>query len=185
MGTRALVLVGMPGSGKGVVADTAVELGVPTRRMGDAIWDEVRARGLPLEPDVVGRIAQAGRDEEGPGIWAKRIAASVQGPSVLIDGTRSLHEIEVFESAFDAMRIVAVHASPSVRHARLLSRGRPDDPDDVEAVKVRDRRELGWGIGAVIALADVMLINEGTLDELRSGADRELCSFFDIPKEDG
>jgi len=56
--------------------------------------------------------------------------------------------------------LVAVHASPRERFRRLKSRGRPDDPTTWEEFVERDMRELELGIGNVIALADVMIVNE-------------------------
>jgi hypothetical protein len=34
----------------------------------------------------------------------------------------------------------------------------------------RDERELSWGIGRVISLADYMIVNDGTLDEFKTKA---------------
>jgi dephospho-CoA kinase len=31
----------------------------------------------------------------------------------------------------------------------------------------RDKRELRWGLGAVIAAADIIISNEGSIDEFR------------------
>ena len=56
--------------------------------------------------------------------------------------------------------IVAVHASPRTRFSRLSTRGRRDDPKSWEEFVARDMKELGFGIGDVIALADVMVVNE-------------------------
>ena len=34
-------------------------------------------------------------------------------------------------------------------------------------MKERERRELSWGLGSVIAMADVIIVNEGNLEEFR------------------
>jgi dephospho-CoA kinase len=46
-------------------------------------------------------------------------------------------------------------------------RDRTDAPENQEQFSERDRRELGWGLGSLIALADRMIVNEGTLGEFK------------------
>ena len=48
--------------------------------------------------------------------------------------------------------------------------GRGDDGQTLQEFFDRDRRELKWGIGNAFALADGMLINEGSLEEFRRTA---------------
>jgi methylmalonyl-CoA mutase cobalamin-binding subunit len=48
----------------------------------------------------------------------------------------------------------------------LRERGRDDDPSDWSVFRERDIREISVGLGGVIALSDIMLVNEGTVDEL-------------------
>jgi len=52
----------------------------------------------------------------------------------------------------------------------MLRRKRSDDAVTIEAVRARDLRELSWGLGDVIATADVMLVNESSLDDCRRQA---------------
>jgi len=49
----------------------------------------------------------------------------------------------------------------------MASRNRADDAGDLQEFFDRDHRELKWGIGNAFALADGMLVNEGTLEEFR------------------
>jgi dephospho-CoA kinase len=69
---------------------------------------------------------------------------------------------------------VAIHASPKTRFQRLLSRKRSDDPNTWEVFFERDSRELDVGLGDVIALADLVLINEGTIADLQAQFKREI-----------
>jgi dephospho-CoA kinase len=84
----------------------------------------------------------------------------------IVDGIRSLAEIEAFKNTFEVV-LVAVHASPLSRFKRLTKRGRSDDPDTWEEFRERDRRELGFGIGDAIAMADIMIVNDDGVDQLR------------------
>jgi dephospho-CoA kinase len=162
---RVLGFTGMPGAGKTIAADVARGLGIPVVRMGDCVWEEVRARGLPLVDEVVGGVAHEMRERFGAGIWAQRTLEKLQklgAEKVAIDGVRSSAEVQVFRSALGQdFTLVALHASPRTRHHRLLARAREDEASSEEAAQARDRRELAWGIGEVIALADVVLVNEG------------------------
>jgi dephospho-CoA kinase len=162
---RVVGFTGMPGSGKSVAAEVARGLRVPVVRMGDCVWDEVKSRGLPLTDEHVGMVAHEMRMLHGPGIWAERTLEKVRklgADQVCIDGVRSMAEVAVFHHGLGRdFVLVAIMASPATRHHRLLARQREDEAQGEAALTARDSRELGWGIGDVIALADVVLVNEG------------------------
>lgn len=163
---RVVAFTGMPGAGKSLAVEVAREMDLPVVRMGDAVWAEVEARDLEFGEGNVGRVAHEMREAHGPGVWAERtleMLEDVSGDEVVIDGVRSLAEVEVFRDALgEDFLLVAIHASPSTRRGRLLGRGREDDVADAAEFEARDARELAWGLGRVIALADVVLVNEGS-----------------------
>ena len=64
--------------------------------------------------------------------------------------------------------IIAIDASDKSRYNRALSRNRVDDSKDLNMIKERDRRELGWGLGTIIASADIVIINEDNLDDFKN-----------------
>ena len=68
------------------------------------------------------------------------------------------------------MTIICVHASPKIRFSRLQERNREDAPQTWEIFRERDVREISVGLGGVIALSDVMLVNEGTLDDIQNSS---------------
>ena len=169
---KILVTTGMPGSGKEELLDCCVSRGAKVIRMGDMVREKAKEFGLELTDSNVGNLANEERKRYGMDIWAKRTIPYVGGDLVAIDGTRGPDEIKAFKKAFgDKLKIVAVHASPSTRFARLRSRGRPDSPTDLAEFEKRDLRELEWGLGNAIALADYLIVNEGSLEELRSEID--------------
>ncbi len=71
-----------------------------------------------------------------------------------------------------------VFASPATRFNRLKQRGRSDDPKNREMFDKRDLTELKVGIGSVIALADHILVNEGSKEDLFSKIDQLLESVL-------
>lgn len=160
----------MPGSGKSLVVETAQELGYSIVTMGDVIREETRKRGLVLNPYNVGKVMLELRAEGGNYVVAKKCIPKIEAETtkcVLVDGLRSFHEVEIFKSYFDSFTLIAVHASPKVRFARLVRRGRSDDPSSWQVFHERDMRELGVGLGYVIALAEKIVVNDGTIEEFK------------------
>jgi len=172
-----ICLTGMPGSGKSVVARVAREMGFDVISMGDAVRAEARRRGLePTGPNMRSLMLEL-RSERGPAAVAELCFPLIDkaGPEVLIEGIRSLEEVEAFNVRYGRVVLVAVHSSPKTRFERLRARGRPDDPRDWQEFLERDKAELSVGIGSAIAMADHMIVNEGTLEELAEEA-RELLA---------
>jgi len=165
-----ICVTGMPGSGKSIVTEQAAKIGYRIICMGEIIREEARSRGIVESPKSLGALMLSLRREEGKDVVAKRCLSKAQsgGPS-LIEGVRSLEELYFFRKNAPVF-LIAVHASPPSRYKRLLKRGRADDPKDYETFRKRDSRELRVGIGSVIALADSVLINEGSMGDLRRSA---------------
>ncbi|MCI4371517.1 MAG: flagellar hook-basal body complex protein FliE [Thermoplasmata archaeon] len=168
---RVVCITGMPGCGKEEVLVVGQDLGFSIVRMGDVVREEATRRGLPITDEAVGGMAHAEREAHGLGVWAERTLPRIRGTRILVDGLRGRAEADVFRRAFgDDLIVLAVHASPKTRYDRMLRRRRKDDAGSIEAFRTRDLRELSWGLGDVIATADLMLVNEGSLDDFRGQA---------------
>jgi dephospho-CoA kinase len=169
-----IAITGMPGAGKSTVARALEGLGPRTIAMGDMIREETSRRGLPLDDKNMGMVMQEMRGKYGAGAVAElclRSIRSKQGEAaVIIDGIRSVAEVELFRTAGD-VKLIAVVASPRRRFELLTARGRTDAPMDLTSFKARDDRELSIGIGNAIALADEAIVNERiTTEQLRDAA---------------
>jgi len=163
-------VAGMPGSGKATIREIVQEMGYPAVVMGDEIRDEAKRRKLKPTPENLGMIMLKLREEEGPAAVAKRCIPKMEkakGKVVVVEGIRSLHEVEEFKKRFPNFSLIAIHASPETRFRRLFQRKRSDDPEGWETFMERDLRELGVGLGSVIATADHMIVNEGTKAQLK------------------
>jgi dephospho-CoA kinase len=168
---KAVIFCGMPGSGKSIGATVAKELKIPVCVMGDVVREEVTHQQLPHSPQSLGKVMLELREQFGDAIIAERCIDKIQqfsSPHVVIDGARSEPELRAFQQAFDCVIIVAVHASPKIRFQRLQKRGRADDAFTKEVFNERDARELDIGLGRIFTQADVMLVNEGNLEELKA-----------------
>ena len=164
---KLIVIAGMPGAGKEEFLNVAVERGIPFIRMGDLVREMYPHRCAEDADLNLGQFASAERDRHGYNIWAKRALERMSGDLYLIDGCRSMDEVEAYRRLTDDVNIVAIHTSPSIRYDRLVKRGRDDAPRNLEEFDARDTREIGWGLAKTIVLADNLIVNEGTLDEFR------------------
>lgn len=160
----------MPFSGKSEAVKIAGIMKIPVVRMGDMVWEEVRRRGLEINDENVGKIANNMRQEKGKDIWAKctieKIKTLNKVEILVVDGVRNLEEIEAFKKEIgEDFVVVAVEVSEETRYKRAMNRGREDDSMDLEKIRERDKREIGWGLDTVIASADIVISNEGALAE--------------------
>jgi dephospho-CoA kinase len=159
---RVVAFTGMPGSGK-----------------SEAVA-EAKRRGLPTDENL-GRIATQMRRDHGADYWAQRTCDRVMdtyqdAPLVIIDGVRTLAEIEVFRRRLGtSFHLVAITVPDAVRAERLTKRQRSDDPADAKLIAQRDQREIGWGILQAIASADTVIDNSPPLSEFR----RHVAGLFD------
>lgn len=163
-------VAGMPGAGKAAIREITQKMGYPAVVMGDEIREEAKRRKLKPTPENLGMIMLKLREKKGPAAVAKRCFPKIKkadGKVVVVEGIRSLHEVEEFKKWSPNFTLIAIHASPETRFRRLFQRRRTDDPRGWETFMERDLRELSVGLGAVIATADHMIVNEGTKAQLK------------------
>lgn len=163
-------VAGMPGSGKATVKEFAQEMDYSMVVMGDEIREEAKRRKLKPTPENLGRLMLKLREEDGQAVVARRCVPKIESAEekvVIVDGIRSLHEVNEFKKRFPDFFLIAIHTSPETRFQRLFQRKRSDDPKSWETFMERDLRELSVGLGDVMATADYMLINEGTRVQLK------------------
>jgi len=169
---RVLAFTGMPFSGKSEAVKIAKKMDIPVIRMGDMIWGEVKNQELELSDKNVGAIASQMRVEHGKDIWARRTLEKIKSVKnmnfIVIDGIRNVEEIDLFKKYLDGnLIVIAVEASDETRQKRALTRNREDDSKDIKKIKERDKRELAWGLGKVIASADIAVLNEGSIEDFK------------------
>lgn len=177
---KLIIVTGMPGAGKSEVANVFHKNGLPIVVMGDVIREEVKRRGLDANRENTKKIALELREKDGPGAVAKVCVEKLKENDteiVVIEGCRSLAEVDVFDDYAEEVTIVSVHTSPLTRFTRLKSRGRDDAPLKWESFKERDLMEINLGLGGVIAMSDVVLINEGSIEELQKASEEILKRF--------
>ncbi|MDR1993322.1 MAG: flagellar hook-basal body complex protein FliE [Nitrososphaerota archaeon] len=164
-------LGGMPGSGKSLVVETAREMGYDIVAMGDVVREQARIRGLEPTPQNIGAVMLALRAESGNYVIAQKCVPKIENQSsgcVLIDGLRSISEVDIFRAHFALFTLISVHAPPQTRFERLKRRGRSDDPTTYEGFVERDNRELGVGVGNVVAMSEQIVVNDRSIEDFKA-----------------
>lgn len=178
-------LTGMPGAGKSTVASFLKDKGFAVVTMGDVIREEAKRQGLEPTDVNLGKMMLKLRQDLGPGAVGQIVLQKLQRDyandnsssggdgsnknysSVVIDGIRSVAEIEVLKKV-GHVRLLAIKASEDTRFMYLRKRGRADAPSDSNEFTGRDKRELSVGVSEAIALANEMISNNDlTLEQLK------------------
>ncbi len=165
MKAKAILIIGMPGSGKDEFAMVARDMGIEVINMGDIVREYTSSTGVSIS--MSGEIASRERKANGMDIWAKRTIERVQSNFVVVEGVRNIEEIQRFRKDMVIGLVVSISSGRDTRYARLLKRGREDDPRNIEEFTVREKRELSWGIGEVLATADRYICNDSSIDAFR------------------
>ncbi|WP_337859943.1 AAA family ATPase [Ferroplasma sp.] len=161
-----LIITGMPGSGKDEFVQVAKAMGFIDAHMGNEVKKNALKHNISMDDKNIGLYATEERKKYGMDIWAKRTAESISNPDItIVDGLRNEEELDYFKNNFQNVVVIAVFANETDRLGRIITRDREDDSHDYSGMHQRDNRELSWGIGKVISLADFMIVNDSTLEE--------------------
>jgi dephospho-CoA kinase len=177
-------VVGMPASGKGEFARIASGMGIPVIVMGDMIRKAVKEAGLEPNDANFGATATRLRAERGMDAIGQLCVPEVErqsAPLVLIDGIRGDAEVNLFKRVFPRFTLIRIDSTFENRLSRVAARGRSDDFQTAGELHNRDDRELGWGLGRALKLADVHIENNGTLDEFATAVHRLLDGIRSDP----
>jgi dephospho-CoA kinase len=159
--------IGLSGAGKTEAIDHIVKTyGWPRVYFGDVTFDEMKVRGLEVNEANERMVREGLRAEFGQLVYAERVIAKItalegNGP-VAVESLYSWEEYLRFKEAFgDAFVVIAVHASPAVRYARLANR--PKRPLTTQEAQSRDHSQIeNLHQAGPIAMADHLIVNEGT-----------------------
>ncbi|PKL70435.1 MAG: dephospho-CoA kinase [Methanomicrobiales archaeon HGW-Methanomicrobiales-1] len=177
---KVIGVVGLPASGKGEFSKIAAEAGIPVIVMGDMIRAEVKKAGLEPTDTNFGATANRLRAEGGMDAIAALCIPEIKrqtAPLVLVDGIRGDAEVNLFRKHFSGFILISIDSSFEKRLDRIRARGRSDDFVLPESLRNRDEREMNWGLGNALALADINIKNEGSLEEFSTEVISVLASL--------
>jgi len=169
MSKLVVCLTGMPGAGKSTIVSKLKEENYETFSLGDGVRAEAKRQNLEPTGENLGKLMLELRQKNGPGAIAELIKESIEKSNheiIIIDGIRSIHEINVLKETGN-LKLLAVEASSETRFNFLTQRKRSDDPLTREKFEERDNREISVGLQEIIELADETIENNNvTIDEL-------------------
>jgi dCMP deaminase len=170
-----LGVAGPYAAGKGEVVAYLRERSFAALSLSDVIREELAARGLDETRE---RMIETGRELRarfGEAVLAERLLPRVQADrNTVVDSIRHPAEVAALRAAATRFRLVWVDAEPAARLERLRGRGRGGDPGSRAELERLEGRELGGAdpagqqLLAVRALADDVIRNDGSLDELHA-----------------
>jgi len=167
------------------VAKFLAARGFTVRSLSDVVRDEATRRGLDHTRDSLIRIGVELRTEGGPGALARRILPSL-GRRGVVDSIRNPGEVEVLRT-LDRFVLLGIDAPQALRFERSVRRGRLGDGSTLEEFARKEEREnsttvAGQQLLATLALADRVIRNDATIEDLHQRTRRALAGHVDEEK---
>lgn len=182
-------ITGTLGAGKGTVAEYLTKKHHFTYlSVRNFLAGEVRRRGLMVNRDTITQVANELRAAHGPGWVVEQIltqaldqAKTFRQKNVVIESIRSVGEAQMLKTK-EAV-LWGVDADVKERYRRIV--GRASETDQVSFEKFLEDEKREWdnsdpskqNLKAVIAMADVVLQNNGTQDELFAQVEAALTNI--------
>ena len=179
---KIIAVLGMPGSGKSeAIGYLRERYEWPKVYFGDVTFQEMERRSLERNQANERLVREDLRNLYGEDYYAKEVIKMIDAlgdvPVVLVESFYSAAEYRVFKERYNtAFVTIAIHAQPAIRHARLAER--PERPLSEREAEERDWAQLTrLTQGTPIALADHMIVNEGTKEELQRHLDEVVTNL--------
>jgi len=169
-----VVLVGVTGrnaSGKTTVVQWFAGRGVRTVSCSDSIRAWLAEQGIEESREALIEGGRELRRRGGPGILAEMLLEDIGGENAVIDSIRTPGEVEALRARDDFI-LIEVIAGADSRWARSQGRARPGDPADRATFVAQEESEevasdeAGQALVATAEMADLILINGGTVEGL-------------------
>jgi dephospho-CoA kinase len=181
------MIVGVTGyfaCGKDTVAEHLVSRrGFAHLSLSDMIRARLRERGAAITIPNLTRTGNEMRAAEGPGVLGRMAAAAMKpGADYVVTSIRHPAEVEALRAAGD-FRLLFVDASIETRYRRSVVRGRAGDFESFARFKAAEESQMAapeshaQQLARCRDLADRIVPNDGSLDELRRRVDEALDAF--------
>jgi dephospho-CoA kinase len=178
-----IALVGLCGTGKSEACTYLASNGYTLIYFGGTVIEEVKRRGLVVNPENERLVREELRNTYGMAAMAHINLPKInqllsEGKAVAIDGLYSMGELDVLQAKFGKrLQLLAIHAPKYLRYQRLSTR--PIRSMTYQQVDERDKLEvLHLDKAGPIALADAHIINDSDKDNLSIQLDRNLKQLF-------
>ncbi|MEX1120330.1 MAG: AAA family ATPase [Candidatus Paceibacterota bacterium] len=167
-------LTGTNGAGKGTVAGYLVrEKGFAHYSARDFIVEEIQKRNMPIDRNSMIIVGNALRKEHGPAYVLEQLylRAHAAGGNAVLESVRTTGEVIELRH-YENFSLIGVDAPQSIRYERTVTRKSATDQVSFEEFIALEEREMQsqdpgvQNITAVMKLADYVLINDGSPEEL-------------------
>ncbi len=145
--------------------------GFDVHSLSDVVRDEATRQGRAHTRDNLIAVGVQLRAEGGPGALARKVLPHLKGRAV-VDSIRNPGEVAVLRT-LPRFILIGVDAPQPLRFDRSLRRGRAGDGATLEEFARKEAREnstteAGQQLLATLALADLVVENDGTLKEMHA-----------------
>lgn len=179
-------ITGTIGAGKGTVVDYLKHHKKFTHYSArELLTTEVKKRGLPLNRDSFSLVANALRHIHGPYYISETLLAQAKekGTNAIIEALRTVGEVNFLKQNPEFF-LLAVDADSRTRYERIKKRNSETDHISYEEFKAIDEKEMAstdpdaQNVKACIDIADALVFNGDSLDELHEAVDNALEAFL-------
>jgi len=182
-------LTGTLGAGKGTVAEVLMKKGFKHYSVRQFLLKEIIRRGLPNNRDSMVDVANILRAKHGPSYIAEELyrEAHHDGGNAIIESLRAVGEVKSLKEKGNFF-LIAVDADQKTRYARIIDRASETDNISFEEFVKNEEREMQstdpakQHIEACIALANVSLKNNTTIEDLEKSVETVLAHFGNKPE---
>lgn len=176
-------ITGTDGAGKGTVVDYLIkEKGFVHFSARALLIEEIEKRGLPVDRNQMRLVANDLRKLHGNDyvvrFYLERAYELPATARVVIESIRAIAEAQTLKAAGGIL--LAVDADQSIRYERVQARRSESDKVSFEqfvaheALEMNDPDPHGMQKAKVIAMADYVLYNNGSFEELREATEAVL-----------
>ena len=174
--TDEAMLIGLTGrnaSGKSTLVAWFVSKGMLSESCSDSIRAHLREQGVAESRSALIEGGRELRRMGGAGILAEMLLERLAGSDAVIDSIRTPGEVEALRSREDFV-LIEVRAGMEARWKRAQERARAGDALDRETFFAQEQSEAvakdeaGQALDATADLADMILVNDSSIDELNA-----------------
>lgn len=168
------MLVGLTGrnaSGKSTLVGWFSDKGLRSVSCSDSIRAWLRGQGVDTTREALIEGGRELRRRGGAGVLAEMLLEILDGEDAVVDSIRTPAEVEALRSRGDFF-LIEVRADEESRWLRMTARGRAGDPLEKEtflsqeAAEAKSDDEAGQALDATASLADITILNDGTIEDL-------------------
>jgi len=175
-------LTGFPGSGKDTVAYYFVRKNFFRYSLSDTLREELTKKRKEVTRQNLINLGNRLRKKYGNGVLAEKILKKlIPGKNYVITSIYNPGEIEVFRKRGDFISIF-VDAPDEIRQKRTEERNREKDPKTKKGMKLldnkhSDKKDFGLQSNKCKEMADIILKNDSTIDDLKKKIDKIIADL--------